>query len=127
MKKFSTLKVVKFIAWFGVIFALDMLGKSLIHYQVLGGSLENVASLAPLERDIPSEIVVPLVIGRKDADSILKLVKISHDNSKMLHNSWLQSVEIHRNEAFFQIFLWAVVSVSFIAIAIVVSNHHEEV
>jgi hypothetical protein len=126
MKMFSTLKVAKYIAWFGVILALSMLGKSLIHYQVLGGSLENVKSLAPLERDIPSEIVMPLVASRNDADSILKLVRSPHESNKMLHKAWLQSVELHRSEAFIQIFLWVVLMVSFFAIAISLSRRSDE-
>lgn len=126
MKKFSTLKVTKFIAWFGVILALNMFGKSLIHYQTLSGSLDNVHALAPLERDIAAEVVMPLVAGRKDADSIVKLVRSPHESNKMLHSAWLQSVELHRSEAFFQIFLWAVVMVSFIVIAIFVSKRRDE-
>ena len=126
MKNISNLKVAKFFAWFGVILALSMLGKHLIHYQVLGGSLEHVNSFAPLDRDIPTEIVTSLVVGRKDADSLLKLAHISHEEIKSLHSAWLQSVELHRSEAFFQIFLWAVVMVSFMAIAISVERFHGE-
>ena len=126
MKNISSLKVVKFFAWFCAALAFSIFLKSLNHYQWLGVTLINIDAQTPIDRDIPSEIVISLVAGHKDADSLIKLARISHENSRKLHNSWLQSVELHRSEAFFQIFLWAAVMVSFIAIAISVERFHGE-
>ena len=106
--------------------ALSMLGKNLNHYHALGVSLIYIDALTPIERDIPTEIVISLVAGRKDADSLIKLARIPNENSRKLHASWLQSVELHRSEAFFQIFLWAVVLTSFIAITLSLERHRCE-
>ena len=126
MKKISSLKVVKFFAWFGVVMALSMLGKSVNHYQALGVSLIYIDALTPIERDMPTEIVMSLAAGRKDADLLIKLAGTSHENNKRLHDSWLKSVELHRSEAFFLIFIWAVVLIFFIAIAISAARHRSE-
>jgi hypothetical protein len=118
MKKLSNLRVIQVVAWLGVALSLNILISSYFHYRATITSLDIVITLTPLERDIQTEIVSPLVVGRTDADLILKLVHNPYVESHMLHKALLNSVEQHQRESLFAVYLWSGVLLFFLVIAI---------
>lgn len=118
MTKINYFKAAQVLASLGAILALVGLYYSLERHAKIGSTIQIANTIAPLKRDISTELVTPLVVGRKDADMILRLVRSPYEESHMFHKEWALFAENQRRESLFEIILWVVVLIPFLAIAL---------